>query len=41
MIGVGVHIYISRLPQKKFEWHFSGQLTFSNTHSRFLVEFID
>ena len=26
---------------KKFEWHFSGRLTFSNTRSRLLLEFID
>ena len=30
-----------RAGPKKFEWHFSGLLTFSNTHGRLLVEFID
>ena len=29
------------LPQKKIEWHFSGRLTFLNTRSRLLVEFIE
>ena len=27
--------------RNKFEWQFSGQLTFSNTHGRLLIEFID
>ena len=27
--------------KKKFEWHFGDLLTFSNTHGRLLVEFID
>ena len=28
-------------PHKKFEWHFSGRLTFLNTCSRLFIEFID
>ena len=43
VIGAGVHLYILYYvyDQKKFEWHFSGRLTFSNTHGRLLVEFIE
>ena len=40
VIGVGVlicNVYI----QYVHKWHFSGRLTFSNTRSRLLVEFID
>ena len=45
MIGAGVYLYIVCVyvvddPQK-VEWHFSGQLSFSNTRGRLLVEFID
>ena len=32
---VGI-IYMT--PPKKFEWHFSGRLTFSNTRDRLLVD---
>ena len=35
---VSIYIYITK---KKFEWHFSSPLTFSNTRGRLLVEFID
>ena len=38
-----VCMYVCRYvtPPKKFEWQFSGQLTFSNTCGRLLVEFVD
>ena len=35
-----IYIYIYVTP-KKFEWHFSDRLTFSNTRGRLLVELID
>ena len=38
---VSICMYVCMWPPKKFEWHFSGRLTFSNTRGRFLVEFID
>ena len=43
VIGAGVHLYIYMYVyyQKKFEWHFSGGLTISNTRDRLFVEFID
>ena len=45
VIGGGVDLYIlyifTYMTPKKFEWHFSGRLTFSNTHGRLLVELID
>ena len=41
MISVGVHISIHVVyPPKKFEWHFSSRLTFSNTRVGLLAEFI-
>ena len=43
VIGADVHcMYICRyVTPQKFEWQFSGRLTFSNTCGRLLVEFID
>ena len=49
MIRAGVHSYVCirymyvymYVTKKKFEWHFGGLLTFSNTHGRLLVKFID
>ena len=33
-----IYMYVT---PKKFEWHFSGQLTFLNTHGRLFIKFID
>ena len=33
--------YVYMRPPNKFEWHYSGRLTVSNTHGRLLVEYID
>ena len=40
LVSIYIYMYIYVYDQKKFEWYFSGQLTFSNADSRLLVEFI-
>ena len=46
VIGADIHLYICSYmyiymtTKKNFEWHFSGQLTFSKTRGRLLVKFI-
>ena len=38
---IHMYAYCIYVTPKKFEWHFSDQLTFSNARGRLLVEFID
>ena len=38
IIYVCTYVLIYVCDPKKFEWHFSGQFTFSNTRSRLLVK---
>ena len=41
VIGTGVHLYCmyyNNVTSKRFEWHFSGWLTLSNTHGRLLIK---